>query len=73
MLARSNRLDGEGWLVLLGGGEFSFGRFLSLLALGLDPARFLGGAALGFHAFSVLHRRQSRPCPRGKIPVGEVA
>lgn len=25
MLARSNRLDGEGWLALLGGGEFSFG------------------------------------------------
>ncbi len=25
MLERSNRLDGEGWLALLGGGEFSFG------------------------------------------------
>ncbi|MCP4200471.1 MAG: type 1 glutamine amidotransferase-like domain-containing protein [bacterium] len=25
MLARSNRLDGDGWLALIGGGEFSFG------------------------------------------------
>ncbi|MFQ5527219.1 MAG: Type 1 glutamine amidotransferase-like domain-containing protein [Thermoanaerobaculia bacterium] len=25
MLARSNRLDGSGWLALIGGGEFSFG------------------------------------------------
>ena len=25
MLERSNRLDGDGWLALLGGGEFSFG------------------------------------------------
>ncbi len=44
MLARSNRLDGEGWLALLGGGEFSFGetRTADAAWLGKTPAGPVG-------------------------------
>lgn len=45
MLERSDRLDGEGWLVLIGGGEFSFGE-----TEGADAA-WLGKVSAGPVAF----------------------
>lgn len=50
MFARSNRLDGEGWLALIGGGEFSFGETAAADAAWLDktaegPVAFLPTAS----------------------------